>query len=349
MGDGKPDSFSLKACGREYETVSHLCYVLEADGKKVLILGDSDYDSVFFKQMAGAMEFDAVIANPLFLHLPRGRRVFTQSIRTKEIIFCHLPFAEDDQIHFRNMMSEDMRQYETILPPMKRLRIRFKSEHLVCQEDIIVGQNILIEISARHIHLSKEHLEILFGEGYELTVKKMLSQPGQFACEERVSVIGPKGKFSMSVLGPVRERTQVEISLTDARTIGVSAPIRESGDVEGSGSCVLEGPRGTVILKEGVIAAKRHIHTTPEDAKRLGVTDRETVAFEVNINDRSLIFKDMVVRVSEHYSTAAHIDTDEANAGGHVGTVYGTIVKLRGNGLADSGLTDSDLADSSIA
>ena len=107
-----------------------------------------------------------------------------------------------------------------------------KSEHLVCQEDIIVGQNILIEISARHIHLSKEHLEILFGEGYELTVKKMLSQPGQFACEERVSVIGPKGKFSMSVLGPVRERTQVEISLTDARTIGVSAPIRESGDVD---------------------------------------------------------------------------------------------------------------------
>ena len=95
-----------------------------------------------------------------------------------------------------------------------------------------MGQNILIEISARHIHLSKEHLEILFGEGYELTVKKMLSQPGQFACEERVSVIGPKGKFSMSVLGPVRERTQVEISLTDARTIGVSAPIRESGDVE---------------------------------------------------------------------------------------------------------------------
>ncbi len=177
-----------------------------------------------------------------------------------------------------------------------------------------MGQNILIEISARHIHLSKEHLEILFGEGYELTVKKMLSQPGQFACEERVSVIGPKGKFSMSVLGPVRERTQVEI-----------------------------------ILKEGVIAAKRHIHTTPEDAERLGVTDRETVAFEVNINDRSLIFKDMVVRVSEHYSTAAHIDTDEANAVAMSGTVYGTIVKLRGNGLADSGLTDSDLADSSIA
>ena len=118
---GSLAAFPSRHAGREYETASHLCYVLEADGKKVLILGDSDYDSVFFKQMAGAMEFDAVIANPLFLHLPRGRRVFTQSIRTKEIIFCHLPFAEDDQIHFRNMMSEDMRQYETILPPMKAL------------------------------------------------------------------------------------------------------------------------------------------------------------------------------------------------------------------------------------
>mgnify|MGYP000750839319 CR=1 FL=1 len=145
-----------------------------------------------------------------------------------------------------------------------------------------MGQNILIEISARHIHLSKEHLEILFGEGYELTVKKMLSQPGQFACEERVSVIGPKGKFSMSVLGPVRERTQVEISLTDARTIGVSAPIRNPAMWREAAAVYWKGPEGNVILKEGVIAAKRHIHTTPEDAERLGVTDRETVAFEVN-------------------------------------------------------------------
>ena len=122
-----------------------------------------------------------------------------------------------------------------------------------------MGQNILIEISARHIHLSKEHLEILFGEGYELTVKKMLSQPGQFACEERVSVIGPKGKFSMSVLGPVRERTQVEISLTDARTIGVSAPIRESGDVEGSGSCVLEGPRKGLLRQNATYTPRRRM------------------------------------------------------------------------------------------
>lgn len=193
---------------------------------------------------------------------------------------------------------------------------------------------ILIETSARHIHLSKEHLEVLFGAGYELTVKKMLSQPGQFACEERVDVIGPKGKFNMSVLGPVRTHTQVEISLTDARSIGVKAQIRESGDVKGSGSCTLTGPKGTVRLEQGVIAAKRHIHTTPEDAKKLGVEDNEIVSFEVNTNGRSLIFKDMVVRVSEQFSTAAHIDTDESNAIAMAGTVYGTIVKQRLNGFA---------------
>lgn len=120
---GSLTAFPSRHAGREYEKVSHLCYELEADGKRVLILGDSDYDSLFFKQMTGSRKFDAVIANPLFLHLPGGRRVFTQSIRTKEIIFCHLPFAEDDQIHFRNMMSEDMRQYKTILPPMKALTV----------------------------------------------------------------------------------------------------------------------------------------------------------------------------------------------------------------------------------
>ena len=120
---GSLTAFPSRHAGKEYERVSHLCYVLEADGKKVLILGDSDYDSVFFGRMTGAQEFDAVIANPLFLHLPRGRRVFTQSVRTKKIIFCHLPFAEDDRIHFRNMMSEDMKQYEKILPPMKALTV----------------------------------------------------------------------------------------------------------------------------------------------------------------------------------------------------------------------------------
>lgn len=188
-------------------------------------------------------------------------------------------------------------------------------------------QKILVETSARHLHLSQEHLEVLFGEGHALTPKKDLSQPGQFACEERVEVVGPKGKFNMSVLGPVRKETQVEISLTDARSIGIAAPIRESGDIAGSGACTLVGPKGSVEIEVGVIAAKRHIHATPADAEALGVKDKEVVALEINTDERSLIFKDVIVRVNKEYALAAHIDTDESNAIAPTGTVYGTIVK----------------------
>ena len=133
---------------------------------------------------------------------------------------------------------------------------------------------ILIETSARHVHLTQEHIEVLFGKGAELTVKKMLSQPGQFASEQRVDVVGPKKEIKgVGVLGPARPATQVEISLTDARTLGVNAPIRESGDVAGSGACKLVGPCGEVDITEGVMIAKRHIHMTPEDAAELGVKD----------------------------------------------------------------------------
>lgn len=173
----------------------------------------------------------------------------------------------------------------------------------------------IIETSARHVHVTKETLETLFGEGYELTVKKNLSQPGQFACEERVAVVGPKGQFpAVSILGPVRPETQVELSASDARSIGVSAPIRESGDIIGSGSCKLVGPKGEVELSEGVIVAKRHIHATPEDAEALGVKDKDIVNVKVDSYDRSLIFGDVVVRVSPKYALAMHIDTDESNA-----------------------------------
>ena len=185
---------------------------------------------------------------------------------------------------------------------------------------------ILVETSARHIHLSEEHINILFGEGHQLTVKKMLSQPGQFACEEKVTVKGAKGELKMSVLGPARKASQVEVSLTDARSIGVTAPIRESGDVAGSGSCTLVGPCGTVELSEGVIAAMRHVHMTPEDAEALGVADKEIVSVKLN-TPRSLVFGDVVVRVSASYATAMHIDTDEANAAAASGVVYGEIVK----------------------
>ena len=186
---------------------------------------------------------------------------------------------------------------------------------------------VLIETSARHIHVSREALDILFGEGYELTPKKDLSQPGQFACEERVTVVGPKKELAgVSILGPVRPETQVELSLTDARSIGISAPVRESGDIKGSAGCKLVGPKGEVELTEGVIAAKRHIHMTPEDAEAFGVKDTQVVKVEVESNGRNLIFGDVIARVSDSYALAMHIDTDEANAACVPGSCIGEIL-----------------------
>lgn len=187
---------------------------------------------------------------------------------------------------------------------------------------------VLIETSARHLHVTKEVLETLFGEGYELTPKKDLSQPGQFACEERVEVIGPKKSFpAVSILGPVRPETQIELSASDARTIGVAAYVRESGDIAGTAPCKLVGPKGEVELDCGVIVAKRHIHMTPEDAEEYGVSDKQIVSVKVDTEDRSLIFGDVVVRVSPKYALAMHIDTDEANAALASGNTYGEIIK----------------------
>ena len=188
--------------------------------------------------------------------------------------------------------------------------------------------NILVETSARHVHVTEADLETLFGKGAALTPKKDLSQPGQFACTERVDVVGPKKTIpGVTILGPVRPATQIEVSLTDARTLGVSAPVRESGDIAGSAPCKLVGPCGEVELSEGVIAAKRHIHATPEDAQNLGVADKEIVKVKIDTNGRSLIFDDVVVRVSPKFALAMHIDTDESNAAGCAGEVYGEIVK----------------------
>ena len=188
--------------------------------------------------------------------------------------------------------------------------------------------NFVVETSARHVHVTQEDLETLFGKGYELTKKKDLSQPGQYACEERVTVVGSKKELAgVSILGPGRPATQVEISLTDARSIGVAAPIRESGDIAGSGACKLVGPAGEVELKEGVIAAKRHIHATPEDAEKLGVQDKDVVSVKIETGERSLVFGDVVVRVSPKFALAMHIDTDESNAAGCGREVYGEIVK----------------------
>ncbi len=188
---------------------------------------------------------------------------------------------------------------------------------------------VLIETSARHVHVTDADLETLFGKGYKLSIKKMLSQPGQFAANERIRVIGTKGEFpAVSILGPTRKATQIELSLTDARSIGVDAPIRESGHVEGSGSCILEGPCGRIELSEGVIAAKRHIHATVADAARLGITDGEIVSVKVpSAGGRALIFDDVVVRVSDSYALAMHIDTDESNAACLAPGTFGEIIK----------------------
>jgi putative phosphotransacetylase len=189
-------------------------------------------------------------------------------------------------------------------------------------------KEVLVETSARHVHVTREALDILFGEGFELTHKKDLSQPGQFASNERVAVIGSKGQFpAVSILGPIRPECQVELSLTDARSIGVDAPVRESGDVAGSGACKLVGPCGEVELKEGVIAAQRHIHATPEDAEKYNLKDKQLVCVKVDSgNGRSLIFSDVVVRVSPKYALAMHIDTDESNAACAVPGLMGEIL-----------------------
>lgn len=185
---------------------------------------------------------------------------------------------------------------------------------------------VMVETSAHHVHVSDADLETLFGKGATLTNKKDLSQPGQFACAEKVEVVGPKGSMSMSILGPTRKETQVEISLTDARKLGVTAPIRESGDLEGTPGCVLRGPAGELELQKGVIAAKRHIHFSPDDAAKAGVSDKQIVSVKVEYNGRSLVYGDVVCRVSPSYALAMHVDTDESNAAALPGTVDGEII-----------------------
>ena len=190
-----------------------------------------------------------------------------------------------------------------------------------------MAEKVLVEVSARHVHLSQEHLEILFGSKYELTLKKELSQPGQFACEEKVTIIGPKGELKVSVLGPVRKETQVEISLTEARTLGVVAQVRESGNIENTSGIKIVGPSGKVELTKGVIAAKRHIHMTPADAQMYDVTNGQIVGVKIETEGRSVVYNDTVIRISNDYALAMHIDTDEANAAAISGSVMGELIK----------------------
>ena len=173
---------------------------------------------------------------------------------------------------------------------------------------------IQLEASGRHVHVTSDQAQTLFGHG--LTPERPLSQPGQYLAKERVTVLGPNGQFqNVAVLGPERKEAQVELSLTDARMLGVTAPVRPSGNVTGSPGCILAGPKGQVALRQGVIAAQRHVHMTPEDAKAMGVQDRQVVKMQV-YTDRPVIFEDVLVRVSPDFATFAHLDYDEANACG---------------------------------
>ncbi len=187
---------------------------------------------------------------------------------------------------------------------------------------------VMVETSARHIHVSREDLDILYGKDYQLTNKKDLSQPGQFACEERLNLVGPKGELkNISILGPERKATQVELSLTDARALGIKVPVRESGDIDNTPGLKIVGPKGEVEIPVGAIAAKRHIHLTPADADEMGLVDKQIVSVKVETADRTTTFGDVIVRVHPNFAAAMHIDTDEANAAAISGTVNGEIIK----------------------
>jgi acetate kinase len=194
-------------------------------------------------------------------------------------------------------------------------------------------QPFLVEVSAHHIHLTQEHVEALFGKGHQLTKHADLSQPGQYACKEQLAIVGPKGKIErVRVLGPARKYTQIEIAMTEQFKLGISPPIRESGDIAGTPGCTLESPTASVQVDRGVICALRHIHMTPEDALRYGVRDKSVVRVRIT-GDRELIFGDVLVRVDPSFALAMHIDTDEANAANVKTGVQGFIDGIQSEGL----------------
>jgi len=192
---------------------------------------------------------------------------------------------------------------------------------------ILSNYTVPVGISNRHLHLSQEHLEILFGKGHELTPMKPLSQPGQYAAEEVVTLVGPKNKIAkVRVLGPVRPKTQVEISRTDSFILGVNPPVRDSGALDGSAGIVLEGPAGSVTLDEGVIIAQRHIHLHTDEAAEMGLKDKDIVSVKFD-GPRGVIFNNVLVRVSPNFAKDFHLDTDEANAAGLNNGDQGIVLK----------------------
>jgi putative phosphotransacetylase len=184
-----------------------------------------------------------------------------------------------------------------------------------------------VGISNRHLHVSQTDLEKLFGEGYELKQSKPLSQPGQFAAEETVNLIGPKGTIAkVRILGPVRPSTQIEISRTDSFALGIAPPVRDSGSISGTPGIVIEGPKGRVEVKEGVIIAQRHLHLHTDEASELGLKDKEWISVKFE-GERGVIFNNVLVRVSPNFAKDLHLDTDEANAAALTNGTLGIIIK----------------------
>ena len=191
-----------------------------------------------------------------------------------------------------------------------------------------MAKKFIVETSARHIHVTAATFATLFGADAVLHNKKDLSQPGQFACDERVKLVGPKGELTVTILGPFRPADQVELSYTDARTLGLKAvPVRESGDVANTPGLKMVGPAGEIEIDEGVIIAKRHIHMTPADAESMGIVDKQVVSVKIVNDERTTVYDDVVCRVHPNFALAMHIDTDECNAAAAFGEVYGEIQK----------------------
>ena len=190
-----------------------------------------------------------------------------------------------------------------------------------------MGYEVKIGLSNKHLHLQKEHIEILFGKGHELTPTKPLVQPGQFACEEKVDIVGPKNTLKgIRVLGPARPETQVEVAMTDARTLGIKAPVRESGKLEGTPGCKIVGPCGEVEIDHGVIVALRHVHLSPAQAEEAGVKDKDIVSIKIE-GERGLVFNNVLVRSGDAHGREVHLDTDEGNAAGCGPDAVCTIIK----------------------
>lgn len=214
---------------------------------------------------------------------------------------------------------------ENIVELISKIVLERLQNEASTENEVVRSNKVPVGVSARHVHLSKEHLEVLFGEGYELRKKKDL-MGGQFAAEEYVTIVGSKLNAieKVRILGPLRSKTQIEVAKSDAVKLGVNAPVRESGSIEGSAPITIIGPNGSLYLKEGCIVAKRHIHMSPKDAEFFGVSDNEKVNVKIN-GERGGIFDNVQIRVDKTYTLEMHIDTDEANA---MGIKCGTLLEL---------------------